>query len=195
MEWPRCAPRTPAHSFYASVKWPAARAALARRRPPSSPRLAARALPPLPPVSLASSSQAGAPWRCARAKPTATLTTPSSTAAASSEWWRTSRVRPGAVSGQRRPNERAERLLRPQLGSILPPKVALLRRRQRGRRSGFWESSVCRRRAHWDRWPGAPGTLSPQICAHSFLELASDTFHLISPWFESSPSPPRSTSF
>ena len=45
----------------------------------------------------------------------------------------------------------------------------------------------------WDRWPGAPGTLSPQICAHSFLELVSNTFHLISPWFESSPLLPRST--
>ena len=42
-----------------------------------------------------------------------------------------------------------------------------------------------------DRWPGAPGTLSPGICAHSFLELVSNTFHLISPWFESSPLPPR----
>ena len=66
-------------------------------------------------------------------------------------------------------------------------------RRRRGRRSGFWGSSGGA--LPRDRWPGAPGTLSPQICAHSFLELASDTFHLISPWFESSPLPPRSTSF
>ena len=138
-----------ASAFISSVKWPAPLACRSRSSlvAPSSPRPAARALPPLPPVSLASSSQAGAPWRCARVKPTATLTTRSSTAAASSEWRRTSRGRPGAVSGQRRPNERAERLLRPPLGSILPPKVALPRRRRRGRRSGFWESSVCRGRA------------------------------------------------
>ena len=136
MAAPRAA-RTPARSFIGEVASRSRSSLVAGRRRLvarphglSRPSLPYRWRPPLRPA------RPGAAPARSRPRP-----------AASFEWRRTSRGRPGAVSGQRRPNERAERLLRPPLGSILPPKVALPRRRRRGKRSGFWESSVCRRRA------------------------------------------------